>query len=83
MVEKAWQEDNGGREEIGFYPGKWEIGWSLSQSKMEDENLISNGGTREADRLAERSLDAWSNKRDVPVEPSGEKSFLACVFKMM
>lgn len=50
---------------------------------MEDENLISNGGTREADRLAERSLDAWSNKRDVPVEPSGEKSFLACVFKMM
>lgn len=50
---------------------------------MEDENLISNGGTWEADCLAERFLDTWSEKCDAPVNASGENSFLVHVVKIM
>lgn len=83
LVGKVWQEDNGEREEMSFYHRKWEIGWFFSQNKVEEENLISDGVTWEADWLAERSVDVRSEKCDAPVKPSGENSCLVPVVKMM
>lgn len=57
---------------------KWVISSIEQDGRLKMENLISNGATREADWLAERSLDTWNEKCDVPVKPHGEKSSSVC-----